>query len=299
MSFFSWLMGKSSAKRQLPQPSAPSHGAGPASVPGRNQRPKSPSALAAPEQVATTKNERMERRELLYIVVRDAMVCAGVLSASYKFKVLSLDPRGLQFLVMMDLAPEFGGDTERLNEIEALIAQTAKARYGITVSAVYWRINELVATAAAPKSAALPTASHPPAQGQGHQSLAARPDLTRPGVGAAPLARPAASASASALAPLERPAPPAPASAPTPAGAAPVRLVVPRFDPIEADEVAAFKQALATAAARAPTAAAAAPGVPQRSGARRPPATNDFADTVMPDQDSRAQSLSSTQYGEL
>ena len=77
-----------------------------------------------------------------------------------------------------------------------------------------------------------------------------------------------------------------------------MRLVVPRFDPIEADEVAAFKQALASAAAaRAP--AAATPGVPQRSGARRPPLTNDFADTVMPDQDSRAQSLSSTQYGEL
>ena len=73
---------------------------------------------------------------------------------------------------------------------------------------------------------------------------------------------------------------------------------VPRFDPIEADEVAAFKQALASAAAaRAP--AAATPGVPQRSGPRRPPTTNDFADTVMPDQDSRAQSLSSTQYGEL
>ena len=288
MSFFSWFTRKPPAKRQLPQPSVPSNAAGPASQPGRNQRPSS--VAAAPEQAAATKNERMERRELLYIVVRDAMVCAGVLSASYKFKVLSLDPRGLQFLVMMDLAPEFGGETERLSEIETLIAQTAKARYGITVSAVYWRINELVAVAAAPKSAALPSS-------QSHQQLSARPELARPGAGAAPLARPA---SVSAPAPLERPKPPvaAPAAVPVATGAAPVRLVVPRFDPIEADEVAAFKQALATAAAaRAP--AAAAPGVPQRSGARRPPATNDFADTVMPDQDSRAQSLSSTQYGEL
>ena len=288
MSFFSWFMRKPPAKRQLPQPSVPSNAVGPASQPGRNQR--SSSSVAAPEQAAATKNERMERRELLYIVVRDAMVCAGVLSASYKFKVLSLDPRGLQFLVMMDLAPEFGGETERLSEIETLIAQTAKARYGITVSAVYWRVNELVAVAAAPKSAALPSS-------QSHQQLSARPELARPGAGAAPLVRPA---SASAPAPLERPKPPvaAPAAAPVATGAAPVRLVVPRFDPIEADEVAAFKQALATAAAaRAP--AAAAPGVPQRTGARRPPATNDFADTVMPDQDSRAQSLSSTQYGEL
>ena len=289
MSFFSWFMRKPSAKRQLPQPSAPMNAGAPASVSGRTHKPSS--NAPAPEQTAAIKNERMERRELLYIVVRDAMVCAGVLSASYKFKVLSLDPRGLQFLVMMDLAPEFGGETERLNEIETLIAQTAKARYNITVSAVYWRINELVVTGvgAAQKSAPLPSAhphQHP------HPSTAAgqrAPELARlsaAGAGAPPLVR------ASRPAPLERP------SAPAPAAAAPVRLVVPRFDPIEADEVAAFKQALATAAAaRSP--AATNPGVPQRTGARRPPATNDFADTVMPDQDSRAQSLSSTQYGEL
>lgn len=296
MSFFSWFMRKPSAKRQLPQPSAPLNAGAPASLSGRTHKPSS--SPAAQEQTAAIKNERMERRELLYIVVRDAMVCAGVLSASYKFKVLSLDPRGLQFLVMMDLAPEFGGETERLNEIETLIAQTAKARYGITVSAVYWRINELVAggVSVAQKSATSPSAhphAHPHSHSHPHPSTVAgarAPELTRSSgtsVGAAPLVRP------SRPAPLERPSAP-----PAPAAAAPVRLVVPRFDPIEADEVAAFKQALASAAAaRAP--AATTPGVPQRTGARRPPPTNDFADTVMPDQDSRAQSLSSTQYGEL
>ena len=95
----------------------------------------------------------MERRELLYTVVRDAMVRAGVLSASYKFKVLSLDQRGSQFLVMMDLAREFGGDTARLSEIEALIAQTAKSRYDIAVTAVYWRINDHVAVGIPQKAA--------------------------------------------------------------------------------------------------------------------------------------------------
>ncbi len=290
MSFFSWLMGKSSAKRQLPQPLASSNAGAPVSQSGRTHKPSA--APAAPEQTAV-KNERMERRELLYIVVRDAMVCAGVLSASYKFKVLSLDPRGLQFLVMMDLAPEFGGETERLNEIETLIAQTAKARYGITVSAVYWRINELVAAGAAQKTAAVPAPPphlHPStASGVRAPASAPAPELARPSA-------PSTAPRPSRPAPLERPGGVAAPAAP--AGAAPVRLVVPRFDPIEADEVAAFKQALASAAAaRAP--AATTPGVPQRSGARRPPATNDFADTVMPDQDSRAQSLSSTQYGEL
>ena len=60
----------------------------------------------------------MARRELLYGVVREAMVRAGVLSSSYKFKVLSLDARGRQFLVMVDLSHGAGGETGRLAEIE-------------------------------------------------------------------------------------------------------------------------------------------------------------------------------------
>lgn len=96
-------------------------------------------------QPANRKQERMERRELLYAVVREAMVRAGVLSSSYKFKVLSLDPRGRQFLVMVDLAYGGGADTNRLAEIEAMIAQVAKSRHDILVTAVYWRANEHVA----------------------------------------------------------------------------------------------------------------------------------------------------------
>lgn len=91
------------------------------------------------------KQERLERRELLYAVVREAMVRAGVLSSSYKFKVLSLDQRGRQFLVMVDLAQGAASDTRRLAEIEAMVAQSAKARYDVLVSAVYWRANEHVA----------------------------------------------------------------------------------------------------------------------------------------------------------
>ena len=94
---------------------------------------------------ANRKQERMERREMLYAVVREAMVRAGVLSSSYKFKVLSLDSRGHQFMVMVDLANGAASDTTRLAEIEAMVAQAAKARYSIAVSAVYWRANEHVA----------------------------------------------------------------------------------------------------------------------------------------------------------
>ena len=149
MSLFSWFSRKPAPPKAKPR----SAGAEPsgllnadATVPLAPGRPGQPLLQPVPpEHAANRKNERMERRELLYTVVRDAMVRAGVLSASYKFKVLSLDQRGRQFLVMMDLAREYGGETARLSEIEALIAQTAKTRYDILVTAVYWRINDHVA----------------------------------------------------------------------------------------------------------------------------------------------------------
>ena len=146
MSLFSWFSRKPAPPK--PRPMAEPSGLLNADAtvplsPGRQGKPLL--EPVPPEHAANRKNERMERRELLYTVVRDAMVRAGVLSASYKFKVLSLDQRGRQFLVMMDLAREYGGETVRLSEIEALIAQTAKTRYDILVTAVYWRINDHVA----------------------------------------------------------------------------------------------------------------------------------------------------------
>ena len=277
MSFFSWLLGKPAKQTRhgtdlsgdLKLRAVPHPGVGGRSTPSAENAPSS--------ATAASRSERMERREALYIVVRDAMVRAGVLSASYKFKVLALDPRGQQFLVMMDLAREYGSEAIRLSEIESLIAQTAKTRHEITVMAVYWRINDQIAAhipqkGVAPHGASLPLSSH-----------------TAPAVHPVTIAASvSASVAATATPPILKPA-----------SQTPVRLVAPRFDPIEADEVAAFKRALATAAAaRVPMTAAS--GVPVQSGARRrAPQGIDFADTEMPDQDSRAQSLSSTQYGDL
>lgn len=296
MSLFSWFSRKPASPK--PRPSAEPSGLLNADAtvplhPGRMGKPLV--EPQSPEHAANRKNERMERRELLYTVVRDAMVRAGVLSASYKFKVLSLDQRGRQFLVMMDLAREYGGETVRLSEIEALIAQTAKTRYDILVTAVYWRINDHVAVGipqkgVAPQGAALPVPAAP--------AMARRP----PVAAAAPV--PVAAPVAPAVPPVRPAAAPAMAAAPTrPPVAAPTgeQRPAPRYEPIEADEVAAFKRALANAAgASAAPAAAARPGVPVRSGPLRPPSPpTGFEDTEMPGADSPAPDLSSTQYGEL
>ena len=96
---------------------------------------------------ADRKTTRLERRQLLYGVVRDSMISAGVLEASYKFKVLSLDAAGLQYLVMMDIADKGASDTALLAKIEALMVQAAKMRHDILVTAVYWRVSDHVSPA--------------------------------------------------------------------------------------------------------------------------------------------------------
>ncbi|MBO9680240.1 MAG: hypothetical protein J7556_18555 [Acidovorax sp.] len=279
MSLFGWFSRK-------PAPPKPRSGMEPSGLLNADATvPLAPGRAVPPpsDPAANRKNERMERRELLYTVVRDAMVRAGVLSASYKFKVLSLDQRGRQFLVMVDLAHEYGGETTRLSEIEALIAQTAKARFDILVTAVYWRINDHVAVGQPQKGATAPAV--PP-------SLAPRP-MPRP---VAPPVVPPVAAPAS---PVITSAPPA-----TPVAAAPLLPArpAPRFEPIEADEVAAFKRALTQAAAAAPVAAPPPPGVAVRTGPLMQPSTfspTGFEDTEMPESDSHTSDLSRTQYGDL
>ena len=327
MSLFNWLFPASKAHKS--QPAAESSGLSrmEATRPAGRRESHKDSNPQANGQPANRKGERMARRELLYTVVRESMTRAGVLSASYKFKVLSLDARGRQFLVMVDLAREYGGETASLAEIEALIAQAAKSRYDIIVTSVYWRMNEHVATGLparsgkATPSQPMPLESHP-------GSLDSLPAVLDSGP--SPLT--------SQPTPLNsRPTPlnskPAPLVA-APAPAAPQRPAVQRtparFEPIEADEVAAFKQALAAGVAKpAGAAAAAAAVVPKIAPAQKGEAAlaaaaaaggaqaksfdgsskhgpqsytllTGFEDTEMPEQDSRAPAaLSGTQYGEL
>jgi hypothetical protein len=248
MSVFTWFSKKSPPK---PTASVESSGLGhtDATIPFRpSTRGRSKaSASTHPGSAGNRKGERLERRELLYTVVRESMTSVGVLSTGYKFKVLSLDSKGVQYLIMMDLSRQYVDETGRLAEIESLIAQNAKSRYGILVTAVYWRINEHVTAG-----------------------------VSRP------------SGPVSAPAPLSRPAPLAGEGAPT-AGAA----AKPHYEPLEADEVEAFKKALASVPA---SRTLSAPGEIVRSGRRNPHPEPVFANTEL---DERQSPLSGTQYGDL
>ena len=96
------------------------------------------------------RRERSARREQLYVIVREAMVRVGILSAGYKFKVLSLDSVGQRFVVMVDLAPAYAADAQQQRRIEAMIAELARTRMDAGVHAVYWRVNGQLQSAASP-----------------------------------------------------------------------------------------------------------------------------------------------------
>jgi len=241
MSFFNWFPAKS---RQSKSAAREEKKRGHAATPPRQ-------APEAEELGDDRKVKRHARREQLYVAIREAMTRAGVLSASYKFKVLSLDSRGNEFLVMMDLAKAFGGSPEQLGDIEALIVQNARARFEITVPAVYWRIDEAIAVGK---------------PGPGSQAAAQTSALPRGAAAAPPLAQAGGSAA-------------------------------PRYEPIQADEVVAFKQALMAASAQGPGGVAEY-AAKTRSGPHSYTLLTGFEDTEMA---SSAVSpvLSSTQYGDL
>jgi hypothetical protein len=190
-----------------------------------------------PPAADSRKSERSARRERLYAVVRQSMANAGVLSSGYRFKVLSLDGRGRQFLVMVDLVGAPGGDTADLGRIEDSMQHAAKTQHGIVVKAVYWR----EAAAAGGQRATAPSAAQARSAGGGQQRADA------------------------------------------PAEAAPAAPATGDADPLLAEEITAFRKALA-------------------SGAERPVARGPQSYTLLTgfeDTEIRAPGLSTSQHGDL
>jgi hypothetical protein len=297
MALFDWL---SPAKRKSAKPETQPVSSGLSRM--EPTRPVTPGKRGAPVHhepapgtPANRKHERMARRELLYGVVRECMANAGVVSASYKFKVLSLDARGRQFLVMVDLSREYSGDTTRLAEIEAMVAQAAKVRHDIMVTAVYWRANDHVAVGlAGGRPQPLGASSRPAPLNSAPAPLVSSPAplVSQP----VPLA---------AQVPQSKPRPQPVVSQPAPLQAARGGQ---RYEPLDADEVAAFKKALAAGVSGAEALAAAQAHAPASSaksfdgnvkhGPQSYTLLTGFEDTELPDTE-RAPALSATQYGDL
>ena len=109
----------------------------------------SPKDSAAGETgpVKMSLDERMAfRREMIFDSVKATMESRGILSGSYKFKVVRADKRGHSFVVMVDLSTDFmeseQGRQRALAQLGTIIGKNALSRYGLGVAAVYWRVNE-------------------------------------------------------------------------------------------------------------------------------------------------------------
>ncbi len=235
-------------------------------------------ASGASQRGEQRRSERNSRRELLFQVVRESMVRVGVLSSAFRFKVLSLDQRGRSFLVMVELSAEFSGEADKLAEIEAMIAQTARQRFDIIVQAVYWRYFN---ASSAPQS--VPSSAPAPLLGAMHAPISRPAPLFPMDAGGHAAAHVSAAAS-----PVARPVP-----APAPAQ---------RHDELSADEIAAFRNALAAGASVAQaTASVAKPkdeAHPAADAAHNKLLLTGFEDTEMVGDDPMPV-LSGTQYGEL
>ena len=271
MPWFNWFSRQSGRSKTtppyaaLPQRSSTASPASPASPAlGKNSLPDNKPLRGPDAQLVDRKVKRHARREQLYVAIREAMTRAGVLSASYKFKVLSLDPHGDQFLVMMDVAPGLSSQTDKFTDIENLLISTAKSSFSMDVTSVYWRTDNSPAGVNAGIAVNAVNVMNP--------VNAVNFGVNQP---ASVAPHPAASGAV-------RPAANQPAA--------------PRYDPIHDEEMAAFRLALLTASAN--SSAIPDGSGKSRSGLRSFTLITGFEDTEMPES-SAAPALSATQYGEL
>lgn len=103
------------------------------------------SVASAPKKEAANqqKQQRSAQREQLSQLVQESMLRAGIVGTAYKFKALSLDTHGEQFLVLFDLEGQ-GIDTQHshLNRIGENLKILVQARApSLHVKQVYWHVN--------------------------------------------------------------------------------------------------------------------------------------------------------------
>jgi hypothetical protein len=132
-----------------------------------------PPGKAGP-QASGLRQQRGARREQLFALVRENMIRMGVLSSHYKFKVLTLDPAGEQFIVMVDWQPgALGADPAFEKQFEAGLQHLLVERQqGFKVKAVYWRghVESAVPASLPPARAARPALAAPAPHREEHVS---------------------------------------------------------------------------------------------------------------------------------
>lgn len=226
-----------------------------------------PSGTGGTSKSVAMRLQRHARREKLIALVRENMIRSGVLSASYKFKVLTLEPTGQQFIVMFDIQPgqSMASDPASLAMLESSLQSLAKERLGVEVRHAYWRHVAPVASAGLNPSATAPAPVARAFDATTAPAAVKNPTVTQPAV--------------------QQPATASP-TAPRRSG--------PSIDDVSDEEMKALRAALASAQAQAPGKAPAR-GLPDGWHER------DFEPTASMDETPQTDfsALSETQYGQL
>lgn len=100
---------------------------------------------ARAKDVGLSATVREEKRDLLFGLLREAMLQKGILSCFYRSNITTLDSTGLSHKITVDIAPQFGGSPELLRQLECAIAVRAARLAEIRLVAVYWRSDESLA----------------------------------------------------------------------------------------------------------------------------------------------------------
>lgn len=124
--------------------------------------------------------DRYERRDALFGVVRESMLKAGALSSQYKFKVLTLNGAGTSFMVMVTLPPLPPEELRFMSDVEMDITRLAKLKHGILVNGVYWRTSELITRPRANIAPVFTAANAPRSSGSMLAHLTQGMEISRP-----------------------------------------------------------------------------------------------------------------------
>ena len=87
-----------------------------------------------------------DRREQICMAVRVTMARLGFVTASYSFKLVKLDSRGNRYIILIQLCldPELLPDVLTA-DAEHMLRDRCMSKYGIFVSAVFWRRSDRLA----------------------------------------------------------------------------------------------------------------------------------------------------------
>lgn len=113
--------------------------------PKRNESPDSSLPETDPDRMTLV--ERMAyRREMLYQSIRESLLQLQVISSMYKFRVMNVDARHHRFVAMIEVTNSFeakkDGISMGFNQVEEFIRKRTIERFGVSLDAIFWRVNE-------------------------------------------------------------------------------------------------------------------------------------------------------------